>query len=141
MWNPYKACDALCIPYKVYDWEEKEIGGYSNPKDRFLHIRKSEENNMRVWAHEIAHTLLHFQMTKEANDYVERSIIEAQADTVAYIVCSVLGNEDRAIYKQYLTAFIGQLPLAMQKGSLLDADFKKLKQTAIVILNAGGYYG
>ena len=141
MWDKEKACKMLGIPYKVYDMDNK-IGGYSNLKDRYIHINTKFKDDNRVWIHEIAHTLCHFTKYDSAigASISNNAYAEMEADTVAYVVCLVLGITTPD-YKAYMRAFMGRLPLAKQTAEALDNKLDSIKKTAVLILNAGGYYG
>lgn len=141
MWDRERACKMLSIPYKVYNMSDR-VGGYSNLKNRYIHISTKYKDNDRVWIHEIAHTLCHFQHMESAAgvDINNNAYAEMEADTVAYIVCRVLGIENTD-YKDYMKVFMSRLPLAKQTASALDNKLNNIKKTAVLILNAGGYYG
>ena len=142
MWDKFRACKMLAIPYRVYDMPEA-IGGYSHLMDRYIHINPKQANDDRVWAHEIAHTLLHFQSVESAAgaDKTKNAHAELEADTVAYIVTCVLGLENKD-YTRYIRKFIRNIPVREIYGIIIDdAKWKKIEQTARLILQAGGYYG
>lgn len=136
MWDPKQACDYLNIPYRVYAMD-KNIGGYSELQHRYIHINQTKEKDLRVWAHEIAHTMIHFQDYQGAvsGDTEKNAVNEIEADTIAYIITTVLGLENTS-YMEYLKAFMSRLPLGA-----LSLDIQKLKKNAMLILQAGGYYG
>ena len=141
MWDKYQACKMLSIPYRVYDMP-KEIGGYSNLMDRYIHINPNQAEDDRVWAHEIAHTLLHFQQVDSAagQNRTLNALAEIEADTVAYIVTCTLGLENKD-YVRYIRKFMRNVPVRLIYGIILDeAKWSKLEQTAHTILKAGGYY-
>lgn len=140
MWDKYKACDNLGIPYKVYDMT-KAIGGYTELKDRFIHINKSNESDDRVWAHEIAHALFHFKKLESAFgiDKELNAIAEIEADTTAYIVTQVLGQEN-AEYLGYIEHFLQSIPLSKLNETLINDRLNTIIEKASLILTAGGYY-
>lgn len=141
MWDKFKACDMLNIPYKIYDMP-KAIGGYSELVHRFIHINPNQADDDRVWAHEIAHTLLHFQKLDSAAGMDKRlnAYAELEADTVAYIVTCALGLENKN-YARYIRKFMRNIPIREIYGTLISKErLTKLKETAILILQAGGYY-
>lgn len=142
MWDKFRACDMLGIPYKIYDMP-KEIGGYSELVHRFIHINPNQADDDRVWAHEIAHTLLHFQKLESAAgaDKSLNAHAELEADTVAYIVTCALGLENRS-YIRYIRKFMRNIPICEIYGNIISKErLTKLKETAILILSSGGYYG
>lgn len=141
MWDKFRACKMLGIPYKVYDMP-KAIGGYSELRSRFIHINPNQADDDRVWAHEIAHTLLHFQHFETAAGVDSRlnAYAELEADTVAYIVTCTLGLENKN-YIRYIRRFMRNIPIREIYGNILSQErLTKLKETAILILQAGGYY-
>lgn len=143
MWDKYRACKNLGIPYRIIDMDDN-VGGYSQLKDRFIHINKSWADKDRVWIHEIAHTLLHFQKFESAagGNSEKNAMAELEADTVAYITAKVLGKEDRQDYLKYVKMFMSRLPVYEQSGSVLDNRMPELLKLVKIILNAGGYiYG
>ena len=143
MWNKYLACKNLGIPYRIIDMDN-HVGGYSQLKDRFIHINKSWADKDRVWIHEIAHTLLHFQnfAASVGGNAELNAMAELEADTVAYIAAKVIGKEDREVYLKYVKMFMGRLPVLKQSGDVLDARMPELLKLVKIILNAGGYiYG
>lgn len=139
MWDQYKACENLALPYSIRELP-KNIGGFMNVQDRYVVIRADEVDNKRVWIHEMAHALLHYQNFEAlgAVNKIKNALNEIQADTVAYVVCRVLGLENND-YINYCASFSNVLPLSC-KGHLLDNQVELIKNTAIQILNAGGYY-
>ena len=141
MWDKYKACNNLGIPYKVYPMP-KEIGGYSELVHRFIHINPNQKDDDRVWAHEIAHTLCHFRNTRAAagKDSTLNALAEIEADTIAFVVCSVLGCAKEQDYVKYMEVFISRLPLSMQTKKVIDEKLNYIKKEAVIILTAGGYY-
>lgn len=141
MWDKYRACSNLGIPYKVYAMP-KEIGGYSELQNRYIHISPDKKDDDRVWAHEIAHTLCHFRNVKAAagRDITLNALAEMEADTIAFVVCSVLGCADKKEYNKYMEVFISRLPLAMQTTKVIDEKLEYIKKQAVIILAAGGYY-
>lgn len=141
MWDRYRACKMLGIPYKIYDMP-KAIGGYSELVHRYIHISPKYENDDRVWAHEIAHTLLHFQKIESAagQDRTLNARAELEADTVAYIVTCALGLENKN-YIRYIRRFMRNIPICEIYGTVISKErLTKLKETAILILSSGGYY-
>ena len=141
MWDKYRACKMLSIPYRVQDMPEF-IGGYSHLADRYIHINPSKADDDRVWAHEIAHTMLHFQHIESsfAMDKTLNAYAEIEADTVAYIVTRTLGLENKD-YTRYIRKFMRNVPIRVIYDIILDdTKWNKIKQTAKLILQAGGYY-
>ncbi len=137
-WDKFRACKMLGIPYRIVDMT-KEIGGFSELRQRFIKINKLQENEDRVWIHELAHTLLHFQHIEGAagRDQVLNAIAEIEADTVAYITCRILGCADRADYLNYMRVFFSRIPAHKQ----FKPRMPKLLETVYLILKSGGYYG
>ena len=141
MWDKERACNMLSIPYRVKEMP-KAIGGYMNLYDRYIHINPDKADDDRVWAHEIAHAMLHFQHAEAARgaDPIANAYAEIEADTVAYIVTCTLGLENKS-YIRYIRTFMRNVPVRVIYGIILDdAKWNKLKQTAELILRAGGYY-
>ena len=143
MWNAKLACKNLGIPFRISDsLEGKGALGASNLAHRYIHIIPSHENDDRVWIHEIAHTMLHFQHYEAAagiGDTELNARAELEADTVAYITAKVLGKEDRQDYLTYVKMFMGRIPLLEQSGNILDERMPELLNMVKLILNAGGY--
>lgn len=141
MWDKYRACKMLSIPYKVYPLNEA-VGGYANLVDRYIHISEDKKDDDRVFIHEISHILLHFQNVETAvgMDKTKNAIAEIEADTTAFVVCSVLGIADQKDYRKYITLFVKSLPKELQNADVINNSLKKIKEAAIIILNAGGWY-
>lgn len=141
MWDKERACRMLSIPYRVYDMPDF-IGGYTHMVDRYIHINPKKADDDRVWAHEIAHAMLHFQQAESAAgvDPTLNAYAELEADTVAYIVTTALGLENKD-YIRYIRKFMRNVPISKIYGVIMDdTKWLKLKQTATLILQAGGYY-
>lgn len=140
-WDKKRACKMLNIPVRVVDMN-KQIGGLSELNKRFILINTNDENKDRVWVHEIAHTLLHFQNTAAAAGRDQRlnAIAELEADTVAYIACKKIGCENREEYTNYVTAFMSRLPAESLTEQVLDERMPKLLNIVKIILKAGGYH-
>lgn len=140
-WDKFRACKMLGIPYRIVDLGD-EIGGFSELRFRFIKINKKDQDNDRVWVHELAHTLLHFQKVEAAAGQNARlnAMAELEADTVAYIACKKLGCEDRKTYLNYMKVFMSRLPAHEQTPHVLDARMPKLLNIVNIILKSGGYY-
>ena len=63
-----------------------------------------------------------------------------EADTIAFVVCSVLGCAKEQDYVKYMEVFISRLPLSMQTKKVIDEKLNYIKKEAVIILTAGGYY-
>ena len=141
MWDKFQACKMLGIPYKIYDMPDY-IGGYTELKHRYIHINPKKADDDRVWAHEIAHALLHFQNFESARGADPRlnAYAELEADTVAYIVTRTLGLENKD-YFRYIRKFMRNIPICEIYGTIISKErLTKLKESAILILKSGGYY-
>lgn len=142
MWDKIQACKLLSIPYRVINMD-KYIGGYTAIGDRFIHINESMQDDDRVWIHELAHAVLHFKQFSTAaglGDKTANAHAELEADTVAYVVTTTLGLENKD-YIRYIRSFMHNIPIREIYGTILnEADWNKIKQTALLILQAGGYY-
>lgn len=137
-WDKDKACKRLGIPYRIVEMG-KEVGGFSELNKRYIKINERDKDKTRVWVHELAHTLLHFKNIEAAagRDMKLNAIAELEADTVAYIVCKVLGCEDRAEYLSYVKCFTARIPANEQSVSILDERMPKLLNIVNIILKAG----
>ena len=140
-WDRIRACKMLGIPYRIVDMD-KDTGGFSNLMDRYIKINKECANDDRVWVHELAHTILHYQYVEAAAGRDQRlnAMAELEADTVAYIACKKLGCEDRKTYLNYMKVFMSRLPAHEQTPNVLDARMPKLLNIVNIILKSGGYY-
>lgn len=144
MWDAKKACRMLCIPYRVREKEDNAellvSKGFSSLKTKNIVICKEHENDNRVWAHEIAHSLLHvgdFDLSGKGE-----SVKEIEADTVAYLVLSELG-ETREDYSSYIKWCLTKVPHSVAVDLRISEErMEVLKKTAKLILRSGGYkYG
>lgn len=144
MWDKVRACRLLCIQYQIKD----NVGGdstlgFTERKYKHIVIKSSEKNNDRVWAHEIAHALLHTGKDLRNKEGAEfRGMVELEADTVSFFVMSAIGKEDKNTYKNYVRSFMSLLPEDKLNSDYINQRMEKLKNTAKLILKAGGYkYG
>jgi len=140
MWDRKRACKNLGIPFRITELDEGTKGSF-NLAHRFIHIDTKSAEDDRVWIHEIAHTLLHFQ-NYEAAAVIGRTdlnaMAELEADTVAYITAKVIGKEDRQDYLKYVKMFMSRLPIHKQSGDVLQQRMPELVKLVKLILNAGG---
>ena len=141
MWDKYKACNNLGIPYKVYPMP-KEIGGYSELVHRFIHINPNQKDDDRVWAHEVGRApgLLRESGGAAGEECALDARAGMEADTLAFVVCCLVGCANEQDYVKYIEVFISRLPLSMQTKKVIDEKLNYIKKEAVIILTAGGYY-
>lgn len=140
MWDRRKACKNLGIPVRLVSIADG-VEGASNLQHRYIHIDPEHAEDDRVWIHEIAHTLLHFQRFETAaviGSTEQNAVAELEADTVAYIAAKVIGKEDRQDYLKYIKMFMSRLPVHKQSGDVLKQRMPELIKMVKLILNAGG---
>ena len=92
-------------------------------------VKEGLDNSMRfrVLAHELAHELFsHNDMIK--NDRNEKhSLIETEAEAVAFVVCKAYGIDTQALSSEYIRLHRGD-------HKLLQASLDRIQQTATKII-------
>lgn len=110
-----------------YDSVDGNCQGYCYPADKTYAISELAENPFKTTIHEIAHILLGHADVDDT-----RSIKELEAESVAYIVMSVLGSDDDVLEKMR-----GYIQGWFKGNEVPDKSAKKIMKVANDILKAG----
>lgn len=91
-WNKEKALAELKITEEPFAHINGNAQGYSRPNARVIAINPLAKNPWKTIFHEIAHCLLHSsEALMSDNENISASIREAEAESVAYLLCATLG--------------------------------------------------
>lgn len=106
--------------------------GYAIPNKRKMAINPVAYNPFKTAIHEIAHCLLHEDKNLIIDGKaLDKSIMEFEAETTAYLVCSSLGQLEGLEYSRgYISNWINQ-------DDIKEENFKRSFATANQILKAG----
>ena len=110
-----------------YDSVDGNCQGYCYPADKTYAVSEIAENPFKTTIHEIAHILLGHADVEDT-----RSIKELEAESVAYIVLSVLGAENDVLEKMR-----GYIQGWFKGNDVPDKSAKKIMRVANDILKAG----
>lgn len=104
----------------------KKIGvnglyGFSKGKSITIAEQKSINTQFNTLIHEIAHELIHY---KPQNKDLSKQQKEIQAESVAYVVCSYLGLENKSI--NYLAIYDADYKIIMTNLKVISETSKKI---------------
>lgn len=129
-WNRAKALEALKITEIAFDMINGNVQGYA--KDNTIAINPVAQEPTKTRFHEIAHIVLGH--TKEGlvtdSEQTPRDTREVEAESVAYILCSILGLPGLEESRGYIQGWLGW-------GEISDKSAQKIFAAANKILEAG----
>ena len=110
-----------------YDSINGNCQGYCYPKEKTYAVSEIAENPFKTTIHEIAHILLGHADVEDT-----RSIKELEAESVAYIVMSVLGSDDDTLEKMR-----GYIQNWFRGNTIPDKSARKIMKVADDIIKTG----
>lgn len=129
-WSAKKALEALDIEQVKYTKANGNIQGYA--KNREVAINPVAENPLKTLFHEIAHVVLGHtkEITMTDSDVTPRNIMEVEAESVAFILCELLGANGSEESKGYVQGWL-------QNDTVSEQSAQKIFSCADKILKAG----
>ena len=120
--------EILKIKEEEFQNIDGNIQGYAKAKERTIAINPLAEDRFKTTLHETAHVLLHTD-----NNNLKHSVKEVEAETVAYLVLSILGiNKVKEESKGYIQHYLDKL-----NEDEKQHVSKRIIVTACNILDAG----
>ncbi|HLG91952.1 MAG TPA: ImmA/IrrE family metallo-endopeptidase, partial [Acidimicrobiales bacterium] len=117
------------IGYRVEDHRfAGSASGDCSPAERLIRVSSDASGAQRVktLVHELAHALLH-------ETFESRALAELEAESVAYVVCQVLGVDSGAYSFGYVASWAGGGDEAVRA---IKASCQRIQQAAQAILSA-----
>jgi antirestriction protein ArdC len=106
-WEPARALQALGITREAFEHVNGNVQGYARPNARALAINPMAAEPIKTLCHEIAHCLLHAEQAQiDDGAELDRSAMEVEAESVAYLVCATLGTGDLASSRAYIQGWL-----------------------------------
>lgn len=134
-WDKAKALETLGITEHAYSNIDGNMQGYATPNEKRFSINPLAEFPWKTTFHEMAHCLLHTSEGQMADGKVlQRCIMEAEAESVAYLCCATLelpGLEQSRAYIQ------GWLNFKEQSEEFKKKSAARVFAAANKILKAG----
>lgn len=129
-WNKNKALETLQITEIRFDSPNGNSQGYATGKNIAINPVAVLPHKTRF--HELAHVVLGHtvEQAMHDNDMTPRDIREVEAESVAYILCSVLGLPGLIESRGYIQSWLSG-------GEISDKSAQKIFSTADKILKAG----
>ena len=122
-----KVTEKFSIQKIDYDNINGNCQGYCYPKDKTYAINPLAENEFKTTIHEIAHILLGHADVDDTRD-----IKELEAESVAYIVMSILGADDDTLEKMR-----GYIQNWFKGNEVPNKSAQKIMKIANDIIKAG----
>ena len=123
----YKAvCEKFNIKLIPYDMVDGNCQGYARVDKQELAINPAATQPIKTAVHEIAHCLMH------KDSKLSRELKEVQAESVTYIVCTMLGASEQTLKESR-----GYIQNWLKQNELTDDISKEIINTANKILEAG----
>jgi hypothetical protein len=111
-WDAEAALAALDITQEHFDYLDGNVEGYA--VQRRIAVSQLAENPHSVRFHEMAHVVLGHTLEADCHDTssMPRSVREAEAESVAFLLCSLLELPGRDESRGYIQSWLkgGQLP-------------------------------
>lgn len=130
--NPELALQNLGITVEAFTHINGNTQGYAKPNENVIAINPVAQYPHKTRIHEIAHCLLH----KDDNavfadvEVLPRDIKEVEAESVAYIVISILGLEGQVESRGYIQNWL-------QSSTITDKSAQRIFGAVEKILKAG----
>jgi len=129
-WNRAKALEALSIEERPFEMVDGNCQGYSH--QRVIAISPLAVNPLKTTIHEMAHILCGHTTEGRVTDSesTPRHLREAEAESVAFLVGSIIGIENLSDSRGYIQGWL-------QGDSIPEKSAQKIFRVADQILKAG----
>ena len=129
--NINKSLDNLGIKKENFSSIKGGCQGYALPNENIIAINPLAFAPYKTTFHEIAHCLLHKDKSLIIdNKELKNSVMEFEAETVAYLVCSSLGKLEHLEYSR------GYIASWMKRDDVKEENFKRSFDAANKILKS-----
>lgn len=133
-WNRVAALDALGLREEVFSDMNGNKMGYSVPCEGVIAVNPLNPLPWKTRFHEIAHCLLHTEAAMLSDDQVlDDSLIEVEAESVAYLCCASLGLPGLAESRGYIQHWMQ----GTESKRLTGKNIQRIFGAADRILSAG----
>lgn len=132
-WNAEQALQNLGITVEKFSHVNGNCQGYAKPNDNVIAINPVAQFPHKTRIHEIAHVLLHkteHDGLLVDNDQLPRDIKEVEAESVAYIIISLLNLPGQVESRGYIQNWL-------QSESIADKSAQRIFGAVEKILKAG----
>lgn len=107
LWNRAKALEALGVTEASFDLLDGNTQGYARPSKRIIAINPMAANPLKTTFHELAHCLLHADQDRIVDGAeLPRSLLEVEAEAVAYLCCASLGHTGLEECRGYIQSYL-----------------------------------